>query len=271
VLLQQRLSAVLLATTLVYALGLSKATAGLVAHWTFDDSGDRTADSSGNGNDLTNVGTVTYIGGGVVGDAMSVSGAESPPSGKAFHGFGPSLTTDELTISMWADLGPGSAERFRDYFEFGASAGEGYVLENTGGNDPDGYNILPIAGAGGLTTTPTPDLLGGGFHHLVMTMSASNNTARLYIDGGLNDSATWSATANVNFMTIGGRFNTGIRNIDADFDDVQIYDFALAPGQVAFLFNNPGLTIVPEPSTFGLAALGLLSLGFVGWRRHRRA
>ena len=34
--------------------------------------------------------------------------------------------------------------------------------------------------------------------------------------------------------------------------------------------SNLVFTPVPEPSTFGLAALGLLSLSFVGWRRRRR-
>ncbi len=38
-----------------------------------------------------------------------------------------------------------------------------------------------------------------------------------------------------------------------------------------YAFSNETIVLVPEPSTSVLAALGLLSLGLVGWRRRRRA
>ena len=46
-----------------------------------------------------------------------------------------------------------------------------------------------------------------------------------------------------------------------------------SPGSATAHYDGLTITgnaIIPEPSTFALTALGLLSLGFVGWRRRRR-
>ena len=43
-------------------------------------------------------------------------------------------------------------------------------------------------------------------------------------------------------------------------------------GDFSYTYANSEVTItpVPEPSTFALAALGLSSLGMIGWRRKRK-
>ena len=48
-------------------------------------------------------------------------------------------------------------------------------------------------------------------------------------------------------------------------NQIFIYDDAIVT-----LAPAPDVTPVPEPSTFALSALGLLTLGSVGWRRRRR-
>ena len=57
---------------------------------------------------------------------------------------------------------------------------------------------------------------------------------------------------------------------DADFigviDEVAAFDYELTGQQIAGLFDA---ATVPEPSTFVMAALGLLGLAFVAWRKRR--
>jgi hypothetical protein len=70
---------------------------------------------------------------------------------------------------------------------------------------------------------------------------------------------------------------TGITNAplalkSAGLDDVENWDGLWLDVQFGAQLDNIAITAftVPEPSTFALAAFGLLSLGLVGWRRRRR-
>ena len=108
--------------------------------------------------------------------------------------------------------------------------------------------------------------------HLAATVS-SNDGITIYVDGVAVQ--TFGNTASVNpwpgnngqddVYGIGRSNGNGeARWFAGRIDDVRFYDGVLSADQVAAL-------IVPEPSTFALAALGLLSLGFVAWRRRRFA
>ncbi|MDA1277913.1 MAG: PEP-CTERM sorting domain-containing protein [Verrucomicrobia bacterium] len=67
-------------------------------------------------------------------------------------------------------------------------------------------------------------------------------------------------------------------NINSTIVAGQNVDFVVDHGPAELLFSDSGalsavieLQAIPEPSTFALATLGLLSLGLVAWRRRRRA
>ena len=106
-----------------------------------------------------------------------------------------------------------------------------------------------------------------GWHHIALTYTGTDGgadaTARLYIDGVFDN----SATLDVGNIVVDDGWNVGGGGAWGDqvagsLDDVRGYTRALSAEDVAEL--------VPEPSSFVLAAFGLLSVAFIGWRRRRR-
>ena len=110
------------------------------------------------------------------------------------------------------------------------------------------------------------------WHHLAFVREGA--TMSMYIDGSFENSSTDSETFDL-YGEAGTQFGEvnpapGYdRSFDGALDDIQVYDQALTSGEVASLYNNPG-AVIPEPSSFVLAVLGLLGLPFVAWRRWRR-
>ena len=87
----------------VLVLGLvSNVSAGLVAHWAFDDGAGITAvDSSGNGHDGTLQGDPQWVAGMIGSGALSFDGSD----GLVDVGHDESLSmTDELTITVWVKV-----------------------------------------------------------------------------------------------------------------------------------------------------------------------
>ena len=80
---------------------------------------------------------------------------------------------------------------------------------------------------------------------------------------------------------VGGPIPTITDNINGPGELELVYDTTVVGGTINFTPFGGGkvaardyfynVTLIPEPSTFVLAALGLLSLGFVTWRRRRRS
>ncbi len=234
---------------------------GLVAHWTFDDPANRFADSSPNDFTLTPVGTVEFASGIEGTDALSLNNG-----GKTNADFrNVFLPTDELSISMWADMDDNTTD-FDDFWGIlteGASDSN-FVLEINGGSQSPALFQTEGGIPGGSALAPgVPNISEGGFRHLVVTMSQDNDELKLFVDNQLIATAAWDGEAPIDWFTIGGRFNTGVRNINAEIDDVQIYNVALTNGEVQFLFENPTqtlpeATVIPEPGSLSL--LGLFSL-----------
>jgi len=220
----------------VFATATPQASAALVAHWTFDDSSNRYADWSGNGNTLTPVGTVAFTPG-QSGDALRLANA-----GKAVRNLGSAATMSEFSIAMWAYT-PSTAGAWDDYVEIGVPGGsDGYVLERNGSQAVSGFNVGGISGATDLASTTN---VADGWHHLALVADTAANRVDLYVDGVSRDNDVWSATAAFDNTTVGGRYNTGARNINADIDDVQIYDSALTGDQIDFLSRSPGAIVAP--------------------------
>ena len=117
--------------------------------------------------------------------------------------------------------------------------------------------------AGGLVTS-------GTMQQVAVTRTASKAIG-IFVNGSLVNTGGISSNINralLDSICIGQNANASQYGAEFDgiIDEVQVYDTVLAEADIEFLYNNPG-AVVPEPSSFVLAALGLLSLAFLARRR----
>ena len=94
---------------------------------------------------------------------------------------------------------------------------------------------------------------------------------KIYINGTVQTDVQ-ALTASHDLANLGnwlvGAERIGSRFYNGALDDVRLYDNELSASEVSAL-NAAGPLYVPEPSTLGLAALGLLGLVSCGRRRKR--
>jgi hypothetical protein len=115
----------------------------------------------------------------------------------------------------------------------------------------------------------------GQWHHITATYDQLTGLRQLFLDGQLlvQDSPGANGATAQNFAIgrtcigcAGGEFFDGL------LDDVAVFDRSLSPAEVLQVMSGDFTTFggppVPEPSTFALAAVGLVALG---WRLRRRA
>ncbi len=139
----------------------------------------------------------------------------------------------------------------------------------TGDSEPYGDRLYVYWGStGGPQTTTSYGTFGfDTWQHLAVTND--NGSLTVYVDGTVKATGSQGPTA-YNWNTpigIGGRSN-GSWTIDGYIDDVAIWTGALDPELIAVLANGASPLSIPEPSTFLLAAFGLLGLAIS--RRARR-
>lgn len=105
------------------------------------------------------------------------------------------------------------------------------------------------------------------WHHIAV-VNHLNQTADLYIDGGLVDTGSSVAGATGSSDAFGfaiDHFMHGYNNLytAGKIDDVRIYNHALTQSEVS------ALAAVPEPASFQLAIVGLTAVGLLRRRRVR--
>jgi hypothetical protein len=96
-------------------------------------------------------------------------------------------------------------------------------------------------------------------------------STQLYVDG-VQMGPTYTQTPNlpVGSMMNGGNPDNAGETFLGGMDEVRLSLFAgRFDPQTMLLINAPAGAVIPEPSTIALAALGLLGLGLVGWRRRK--
>lgn len=248
--------------------GANAAHAGLIGHWTFDD----TYTDLAQGNDaFTNSGSPAFDTDAAAGSHSLLVGVSDDAAALVSNlpaGASPRTMSFWMKADSTQDEAPvswGTKDVNLHLFEALVRSNSTVVGHFWGaGNDT-------IGSAEVVYPTST-------WVHVAMTYDGS--TVRVFGNGALAGSkvlaldTTPGAGNSLNPIFFGGG-NTFFSSFATDYsgriDDVQIYDNALTAGQISFLFNNPGSSIVPEPSSVVLwGMVGLIGLGY-GIRRRKRS
>ena len=256
--------------------------ANLVAHWSMDQSGAPYTDASPNGINLNqDTDTTTAMSaGGIAGSAAQLNWQPTPGVSTRLFGNGTALQVNSFGFSFWLNpvflnpfdnlIGkemafnnsvPGWARMAWQLQVGGETAGFApleFVIRGDNRANGDFYGNVFSAGNVALRSD-TPDWIhvAGGYDSLTGALM-------LYLNGASATSGNSSPGAH---SSDGSPFDIGTGRNGADLvtfaagaliDDVQLYDGILSEYDVAYLRANPGLAIVPEPSSFALLGMGLL-------------
>ena len=204
-------------------------------------SGER-ADSSANGNNLTDnetVGTATgHIGEGA--DFESANGNESLSISNAGHAGTLDLTGD-WTISIWMNqeggqtgsatlTGTWNTTSQRNHYFISDTVTQEYVAESTSDN---GVNQAHF----NSRSFPTDN---GTFYHVVLVHDATNSTTTMWGDNvGLGTATSYGTLHDSTDAFYLGATHVGTeQEFDGVLDIVSVYDVQLTREQVALLFNS---------------------------------
>ncbi len=258
-----------------------------VAFWDFEDNkadvdagvAGAVVDKSGNGRNgtATNDATLATDVPAMLSDVgMSTSSLRLDGTGDQVNiaGYKGVTGTDARTVAAWVKLEDDDPRQNRSIMSWGDnSGGEKWNFRVQDGNGTDGAIRVEVNGGYVVGST---DITDQEWHHVAAVWeddgSPNVNDVLLYVDGVLEgDSARQGQsidTAIGKDVQLGRDHNN--RRMMGWLDDMRVYDEALSAAQIHAL-ANPASAAVPEPSTCVLAALGLLGLSVVGWRRRRRA
>ena len=253
-------------------LGVAQAQAGLVLHYTFEEtSGTTTADSSGGGH----TGTLTNMTGsewttGKTGGGLSFDGnndyitlpAAAHPTGS------------EVSVAFWSKGEVGLAKNYLLHSQAGGRTLTIHLPYN-------GSVTWDVGNGGGsydrISKSALASEVEGSWVHWAFTKNATTGFMNIYhngslwhSDGGKGMTLATSGNPITNFYLGGG--GSMSHNFEGTIDDFRMYDHALSASEVSALAAMGGQA-APEPAeTF--AFLGMLTafgLGFREWRSRRKA
>jgi hypothetical protein len=230
-------------------------TNGLVAYYPFDNN---VLDASGNNNNGTSNGGVTFVSG-VVGNGAKFNGIRSAGGGQnPDYVLVPNSTslqfTNALTISYWVRIDGNQSQTNADCSGaavtniFGtvvAKSGDrnGFILNefDTGSS----FSINPWSGGLGITNGNTVlSSVYGTFRHVVYVVNG--NTASQYINGVLVSSTIGVVDfipPNTRDLYIGASFNRGGAcldfwgQLDGVVDELRIYNRVLSTQEIQSIFT----------------------------------
>ena len=260
--------------------------AGLIAHYTFDvDNAGTTPDATstnfaalGPAVAIDTTGGVPKVGAGALNmtlanDQDQGGGADGAVTSNSF-----SWTNDARTVTFWWRVkGPNVDTLDGAFVSFGSTAGNGTRFDIKEQGASNTMLRVEIQGTG---QNSNPGIDDGAWHFIAVVVPSSATMADIawYVDGSATDLngssnslAVATGTGPIAFgdsiLGTGAGINQD-RTPNGWLDDAQVYDEVLDQTDRAFLFNNPG-SVIPEPATMGLLALG--GLGVLLRRPSRKA
>jgi VCBS repeat-containing protein/autotransporter-associated beta strand protein len=228
-------------------VGTANVSNGLVAHWTFDQTGlssasgsgvivDSATAESGDASDdgtlfggATTTATAAFIGSGGLDMTNAADGSYvridgSPESDFDFSGVG-----ESMSVQTWMRTAPG----FDDAWEALVAKGEGngWRLHRNNSSATD----LNFSAGGASVNSGGTNANDGQWHHIIAVHDAATTTNFIYIDGRLAGTATGAGTLSdrANFMQIGGNPDAANREFDGTMDDTAIWSRAVTAQEIA--------------------------------------
>lgn len=209
---------------------------------------------------------------GASGPTQSIQFGLNDATKKSFFTASPSIIQNQASagsVAMFINSNATTSTAFRFAFSALPAAG-GLELGQTTLSSNQTLQLDVVNTTLGVTTL-TPDT----WYHVALTwqQTGGNLTRTYYVDG--NQVATATTTASLTGISTVrvGTFNIADdgANLANQFDgrlyDLQVYSGALSSAQVSSLYTNPGLAIIPEPSTWALLAGSFIAL--IVFRRRR--
>ncbi len=232
------------------------ASASLIASYNFNEVSGSIAHPTVGAIDGTLVGDASFVGGGVQGNAVSMTA-----DGNGLVDFGTSLMpSNPFSVQIWVNTTSGSGAPLSYHTATvvaGFILGIGDIGDGCGGTagTVSFYVAYPCSGH---SVTAVND---GEWHQLVGVFTGSQTL--VYVDGTLETGSPGgnplnAAPANTVFSA-GGVTVAGVPKASYNglLDNLQLYDHALSGTEVLELYNSQ----VPVPATLSLIGAGLLALG----------
>ncbi len=246
---------------------------GLAGYWPLEEgSGSSVRDIGGGGKTALLTGSPTWTTG-RFGKALQFTGSPQvastslswPSNGGSMSVWVyPTSYSDWISPAGWKLLGTNN----------------GFILLDEGGSGSPGkwravFNPNNTSGPGEVDAIALQNITQNTWQHLVMTwsLSGSTYTVKLYLNGVLQSSVTWTGTPGANGV---GHFHFGNSGDFADnyflgkVDDVRVYNYALSYSQVKALYTvgTPATNVAHSNTTTlssGLVGFWPLDGGTLNW------
>lgn len=250
---------VVLAPFALFALLAPMTSAGIIAHWSYDEaSGTTVADSSGNGWNGTAGPGVTLGSSGVFGNhgtfATGNGGIDVGTMGAASGGSG--INSGDYSWASWVTSSNIGAQQ-RLLADWNASV-QTFAIQlhasklRISARNSDDTSII--------NNYVSANLSSDTLYHMAITFDYSTGTANTYIDG-VSTGITLNGLANTDIRNTNNQWELGnaeSAELQGTMDETWVFDQVLTPTEVnnLMVYNH----IIPEPGTLGLLAFSGIAI-----------
>ncbi|WP_165864010.1 LamG domain-containing protein [Capsulimonas corticalis] len=209
------------------------------AFWKYDESsGTSAADASGNSHTGTVTGGTWTTASKVGTHALSLAGA-----GYMSAASGVINTSSSFTVACWAELNNTSA--YEDFLTVDGANVSAFYLQYNAGNGKISFNRLASDSVSAASTIAAASAAPstGTWYHVVGVYDATAQTISLYINGALQQTASFTTPWNGTGSLLVGRglFSGNATDyLNGVVDNARVYNSALTAAQVSTLYSSGG-------------------------------